>query len=210
MFTFILYSILLILPSFVFAHHPLNGGLMDTFYDGLLSGIGHPILGLDHLIFIIGVGLISFISRKFINFSFAFIGGTFLGLFSIIFGLYLPFYEIIISCSLLLLGYLILKGKNPAFKGFLFIFFGVFHGWAYGAIMLDRPEINLSVILGYSIGLFLTQLLIVILGFQFFKFLTKLKSNNFGITPTFSGIMIGIASVNLFEIFEAFILNSLN
>ena len=210
MFTFILYSILLILPSFVFAHHPLNGGLMETFNDGLLSGIGHPILGLDHLIFIIGVGLISFISRKFINFSFAFIGGTFLGLFSIIFGLYLPFYEIIISCSLLLLGYLILKGKNPAFKGFLFIFFGVFHGWAYGAIMLDRPEINLSVILGYSIGLFLTQLLIVFLGFQFFKYLTQLKSNNFGITPIFSGVMIGIASVNLFEIFEAFILNSLN
>ena len=210
MFTFILYSILLILPSFVFAHHPLNGGLMETFNDGLLSGIGHPILGLDHLIFIIGVGLISFISRKFINFSFAFIGGTFLGLFSIIFGLYLPFYEIIISCSLLLLGYLILKGKNPAFKGFLFIFFGVFHGWAYGAIMLDRPEINLSVILGYSMGLFLTQLLIVFLGFQFFKYLTQLKSNNFGITPIFSGVMIGIASVNLFEIFEAFILNSLN
>ena len=210
MYSFILYLILLIFPSLVFAHHPLNGGLMESFSDGLLSGIGHPILGLDHLVFIVGVGLISFISRKFLNFSFAFIGGTFLGLFSILFGLYLPFYEIIVSFTLLLLSYLVLRSNNTNFKVFMFILFGVFHGWAYGAIMLDKPEINLNVVFGYSLGLFLTQLFIVFLGYNLFKFLTKVKPKNFAITPIFSGVMIGIASVNLFEVFEAFILNSLN
>ena len=31
------------------AHHPMGGTTPTTFMQGLLSGIGHPILGLDHL-----------------------------------------------------------------------------------------------------------------------------------------------------------------
>ena len=38
------------------AHHPLAGAPMETFTHGMLSGIGHPILGFDHLFFIIAVG----------------------------------------------------------------------------------------------------------------------------------------------------------
>lgn len=40
-----------------FAHHPLNGAPMTTFADGLLSGVGHPVLGFDHLFFVIAVGV---------------------------------------------------------------------------------------------------------------------------------------------------------
>ena len=85
-------------------------------------------------LFIIGVGLISFLSKRFLNFSFTFISGTILGLVSMICGLYLPFYEIMISFTLLLLGYLILARKQIRYYGLLFTLFGVFHGWAYGAI----------------------------------------------------------------------------
>ena len=195
--------IVLILPKDVFAHHPLNGEIMENFNDGFLSGIGHPILGLDHLLFIIGVGLISFLSKRFLNFSFTFIGGTILGLVSMIWGLYLPFYEIMISFTLLLLGYLILARRQIRYNGSLFTLFGVFHGWAYGAIFSNDIKLNIDVLFGYSLGLLFTQLTIVILGFKLFSYLNRFKSNNFSVVPVFGGIIIGVASVSLFEIFES-------
>ena len=41
------------------AHHPMGGTTPTTFMQGLLSGIGHPILGLDHLAALIAVGLVA-------------------------------------------------------------------------------------------------------------------------------------------------------
>ena len=207
MYSFLLYSFLFFLPGLVYSHHPLNGGIMESFSDGFLSGIGHPILGLDHLAFIFGIGLFSYISQKFYKFSFSFIVGTLVGLISIYFGFYLPFYEIIVSLTLILLSYVIVSKRGIHSKVVLFSTFGIFHGWAYGAILLDKPLLNTNILLGYSLGLFLTQLLIAFLGYQLFKFLKRFKSSNILVTPIFSGIMIGIASVNLFEIFESNIFN---
>ncbi|WP_230533656.1 HupE/UreJ family protein [Microvirga roseola] len=41
------------------AHHPMGGVTPTTFFQGLLSGLGHPVIGLDHLAALIGVGLVS-------------------------------------------------------------------------------------------------------------------------------------------------------
>jgi urease accessory protein len=41
------------------AHHPMGGMTPATFMQGLLSGLGHPVIGLDHLAALIGVGLVS-------------------------------------------------------------------------------------------------------------------------------------------------------
>ena len=47
------------------AHHPMGGKMSDTFAEGLLSGLGHPIIGVDHFLFIIGVGLLAgFLGRN--------------------------------------------------------------------------------------------------------------------------------------------------
>ena len=50
----ILFIILFFNSYLVRAHHPLAGKEMTTFLDGLLSGLGHPILGIDHFFFILG------------------------------------------------------------------------------------------------------------------------------------------------------------
>ena len=50
--------------SNVYANHPLTGQKMETFYHGLISGIGNPILGFDHLLFIIGVGILCLLAKK--------------------------------------------------------------------------------------------------------------------------------------------------
>jgi urease accessory protein len=41
------------------AHHPMGGALPTTVADGFLSGLGHPVIGLDHLAALVGVGLLA-------------------------------------------------------------------------------------------------------------------------------------------------------
>src|SRR5262245_6809064 len=39
-----------------FAHHMMGGRTPATFGEGILSGLGHPIIGLDHLAAVVAVG----------------------------------------------------------------------------------------------------------------------------------------------------------
>ena len=39
------------------AHHPMGGEVPQTFWHGLLSGFGHPVIGIDHLAFVVAIGL---------------------------------------------------------------------------------------------------------------------------------------------------------
>src|SRR5258708_8698214 len=39
------------------AHHVMGGATPATFAQGLLSGLGHPVIGLAHLAFLLAVGL---------------------------------------------------------------------------------------------------------------------------------------------------------
>lgn len=41
------------------AHHAMDGQTPSTLVQGLLSGLGHPVIGLDHLAALVGVGLVS-------------------------------------------------------------------------------------------------------------------------------------------------------
>lgn len=52
-------AVLLLAAAPALAHHPMGGTTPETLTAGLLSGLGHPILGLDHLAVLIGVGLLA-------------------------------------------------------------------------------------------------------------------------------------------------------
>jgi len=45
------------------AHHVMGGKLPQTFLQGLLSGFGHPVIGIDHLAAIVGVGILAALER---------------------------------------------------------------------------------------------------------------------------------------------------
>src|SRR4051794_14567406 len=40
------------------AHHFMGGALPQTWLEGLLSGLGHPVIGLDHAAFIVAAGFL--------------------------------------------------------------------------------------------------------------------------------------------------------
>ena len=80
------------LPAF--AHHPLAGKTPSSFIEGFLSGIGHPVIELGHLIFAIAtaaywVGRRLFkqaseapsLALRFAGFAICGVGGTFVSTF---------------------------------------------------------------------------------------------------------------------------------
>ncbi|PKO63289.1 MAG: urease accessory protein UreJ, partial [Betaproteobacteria bacterium HGW-Betaproteobacteria-17] len=44
-------GLLLVASTSALAHHPMGGMTPQTLSQGLLSGLGHPVIGLDHLAF---------------------------------------------------------------------------------------------------------------------------------------------------------------
>lgn len=155
----------LLAPAAAFAHHPLAGAPMESFADGLLSGIGHPLLGFDHLFFVIAVGIAAlFTARRFASPA-AYIAAMLIGCFAMSIGYGLPVKEFVIAASLAVIGGAILRGKGlgtvPAVA--LFAGFGLFHGSAFGDTLASQEAaMGGQVLVGYLIGLGAIQFAIII------------------------------------------------
>ena len=77
---FILTSTMLLASiSSAFAHHPLGGVVPDSAINGFLSGVGHPVIGFDHLAFVIAIGVLAALQSHRLLMPAGFIGGTILG-----------------------------------------------------------------------------------------------------------------------------------
>ncbi len=143
-----------------FAHHPLGGLPMETLTDGLLSGVGHPLLGFDHLFFVIAVGIAALYTGRPKLATAAYIGTMMLGCLLMSFGVGLPVKEFVIGVSLLVVGGILLSGRATGLTlavG-LFAVFGLFHGSAFGdTIAAQEAGAGVTVLVGYLVGLGLLQ-----------------------------------------------------
>lgn len=138
------------------AHHPMGGQVPQTFMHGLLSGFGHPIIGVDHLAFIVAVGIAAvFTGQRFLS-PLAFIAATLLGCALLLGGVALPLAEIVIAGSIVLLGGMILSGRRFPATVYVAVFAaaGLFHGGAYGASIVGAENTPLA---AYLIGFAVIQ-----------------------------------------------------
>ena len=152
--------IALFTPTLAFAHHPLGGLPMVTFADGILSGVGHPLLGFDHLFFVALVGVAALFTRQRFATPAAYIAAMLIGCYAMSTGIGLPAKEIIIGVSLLALGAVVLSGKALGVLPAIAIFagFGLFHGSAFGdSIASQEAAVGGQVLAGYLIGLSFVQ-----------------------------------------------------
>jgi urease accessory protein len=139
-----------------FAHHLMGGKLPDTFATGLLSGLGHPVIGLDHFAFIAGVGIASaFLTRGFIAVV-AFIVATVAGCTLHLMSVSIPAVEIIVAASVLMIGVAIMSGRllSADAATVLFAVAGLFHGYAYGESIFGAEQTPLA---AYLVGFALIQ-----------------------------------------------------
>ncbi len=147
------------------AHHPLAGAPMETFTHGVLSGIGHPLLGFDHMFFVIAVGVAAAMIGRLVSAPLAYLAGMMGGIALVANGIALPAVELVIAASLIVLGGLIASGslRAPVVLA-VFAAAGVFHGWAFGgAIAGAEAGVGGGVLVGYLLGLTVTQFAIAYL-----------------------------------------------
>ena len=140
----------------VFAHHVMGGELPVTFLDGFLSGLGHPIIGIDHLAFILGMGLVSSLHRNPYFLPVAFLTGTLCGIFLKLTLIEFHMIEFAVACSVILLGALLLRGKHLKVANIICIFAatGTLHGYAYGDSIVGS---ELAPLTAYLMGLMVIQ-----------------------------------------------------
>ncbi|MEL7257545.1 MAG: HupE/UreJ family protein [Pseudomonadota bacterium] len=138
------------------AHHPLNGMPMETFTHGMLSGVGHPLLGFDHLFFVIAMGVAALFTAKRYLTPAAYIAAMLVGCGLMYAGISMPLAETFIVLSLLVVGGIVLSGRalTATTAVALFAAFGLFHGSAFGgSIAAQEGGVNAAVLMGYLLGL---------------------------------------------------------
>jgi len=178
------------------AHHPMGGKTPATLIEGLLSGVGHPVIGLDHLAFIVAVGLAGALAGTPLLVAAAFIVGTLAGAGLHLASITLPAAELVISASVLLLGLVVMLRKTlalPVLTG-LVALAGVFHGSAYAEAIFGAEATPLA---AYLAGFAVTQFVIAA-GTAFAARQLAAGSNGFAMAPRFAGAMvagIGVALV---------------
>ncbi|MEK9960278.1 MAG: HupE/UreJ family protein [Rhodobiaceae bacterium] len=143
------------------AHHPLGGMTPTSVTEGFLSGLGHPVIGFDHLAFVIAVGLIAAFHRNRVVMPAAFVTGTIGGAALTLAAVTLPVAELVITGSVIVGGAVAMRGRVTDLRlaGGLAAGAGLFHGWAYGATIIGAEP---TPILAYLAGFGLVQMAIAI------------------------------------------------
>ena len=136
------------------AHHPFGGEAPKTIVEGLISGVGHPVLGLDHLAFVIAIGLLAAVVRRGFSIPLSFLIAALVGTALHLAGLNLPAPELVISGSVLVFGILATMGRKLSLPTVMILaaVAGLFHGYAYGeAVVGAEPTPLVAYLIGFSL-----------------------------------------------------------
>ncbi|CEG50974.1 Amidase [Stutzerimonas xanthomarina] len=146
--------LLMAIAGSAWAHHPMGGAIPATAWHGFLSGIGHPLIGIDHLAFIVAIGLIcAFAGLRSPVFPLTLVAATVAGAALSWAGLAVPAIELVVAVSLLGAAIVLFRMPSPRILLSALAMFGaVFHGLAYGeAILGAEPAPLVSYLIGFSL-----------------------------------------------------------
>ena len=138
------------------AHHVMDNQLPATFLQGLLSGLGHPVIGLDHLAAVIAVGCIAAPQPRGAMLAMGFVLAMIFGTAVHITEATIPAGEILVALSVVVLGVMLLRTPpvpRMAALG-LFALAGFFHGYALGESIVGAEPAPLY---AYLAGLAIIQ-----------------------------------------------------
>ena len=138
------------------AHHMMDGDLPSNFTQGLLSGLGHPVIGPDHLAFLIAVGVAVGVGGLSLALPIVFVAASALGVWLHVLEFNLPGVELIVAASVVLIGVLVALGRELPLAAWaaLFGLAGIAHGYAYGESIVGAEPAPLW---AYLIGLVIIQ-----------------------------------------------------
>jgi urease accessory protein len=142
------------------AHHAIGGATPSNGWEGFLSGLAHPVLGLDHFAFVVAAGLIAALHRRGALIPVAFAAASLVGASVHRLALDLPAPELMISLSVLLFGVLLAARQRslPIVVGLTSVA-GIFHGYGYGESIVGAEMAPFS---AYLLGLAVVQLVLAL------------------------------------------------
>lgn len=134
------------------AHHVMGGRMPATFADGLLSGLGHPVIGLDHFAAVIAVACLASAQRAGALLVAGFVVAMIAGVAVHVRGATVPAAEIMVALSVISLGAVLLRDRSLSAGAALGLFaaVGLIHGYALGESIYGAES---SPLVAYFIGL---------------------------------------------------------
>lgn len=143
------------------AHHLMGGKTPSTFADGILSGLGHPIIGPDHLAFLVALGVAVGVSRLSLITPFLFLLAMACGVAAHVAAFNIPAAEMIVALSVVVAGVLLGLDRRIPASGWAAIasIAGFFHGYAYGESIYGAETTPLA---AYLVGLVAIQTVLVL------------------------------------------------
>ncbi|MFM9972651.1 MAG: HupE/UreJ family protein [Burkholderiales bacterium] len=136
------------------AHHVMDNQLPQTFMQGLFSGLGHPLIGLDHAAFIICAGFFLGLVKRGEWGIAALIAGSLFGALMHLAEISLPGGEILVALSVIFIAGLLLARRSISFAwvSIGLALAGVFHGSAYAESIFGAETTPLGAyLLGFSL-----------------------------------------------------------
>jgi len=91
------------------AHHLMGGKIPSTFADGILSGLGHPIIGPDHLAFLVALGIAAGVGGLSFVTPFLFLVAMACGVAAHVAAFNIPAAEMIVALSVAVAGVLLAR-----------------------------------------------------------------------------------------------------
>lgn len=161
-------------PQPALAHHATGGKIPANFFEGFLSGLAHPLIGLDHFAFVVAVGLLAAGQVRGALLPAGFIVAAMAGTGIHLLGFDLPFSEVAIALSVIAFGaMLVWQRPNSFVVGCLAAIAGLFHGYAYGEAIVGA---RMTELFAYLLGFSLIQYAVTLIAFLVGN--AVLKSNN--------------------------------
>lgn len=149
-------ALLALAPLPALAHHPMGGATPSSLWEGFASGIGHPVIGADHLAFLLAAGVLAAAlppARGALA-VLAFVLGGLLGSLAHVAGMGFGPVETLVALSVAAAGAALLRGVPAALLPAGFAVAGLAHGHAFaGAIIGAEP----TPLVAYLAALALTQ-----------------------------------------------------
>ena len=173
----------------VSAHHAFGGRTPTTFVEGFLSGLAHPVIGLDHFAFIVAAGLVAAVTVRGmllpVSFVLTSIAGTGLHLMAV----NLPGTEFLIALSVLIFGLMLaLKHRPRSWIGLgLAAIAGLCHGYAYGESISGAEMVPLA---AYLTGFALIQTVIALIAYGLGRRVMNVSGQASGLSLRFAGFVI--------------------
>jgi urease accessory protein len=122
-----------------------------TFLEGLVSGLQHPVLGLDHLVFIVVLGVVAALTRAGLPTILAFLVTAAIATYARAVNIDYPYVEQLVALTVIASGILLALGLGAT--RLIWLPFaavaGLLHGYAFGEEVLGADSLPIA---GYIIG----------------------------------------------------------